>query len=320
MKTIYQELRHIQKSPGSLASDLTKHLQRRQHLGTAVVICEQPFSLMPVVRKQWFKITRNLQRERAATVNAQKILQLTYAVTRMHHLTFVSKAPSKHPNADVFFVTPSELTSLPERCFSLYVIAPIEPSHLQTLISQLLDQATVFDYEHITSKLSLKFRPKAELADRVRNNWAEVKAFLQEQQIDIEALAQHSAQQPALLDDALDVLLDHGQDFLGLAGSFHHNLQLAQPLDLTHETQKRYSTLALLAHRVQTLSAGNLAEYLDSIGSDSAFFLRDSASEQDERQQLVELLTYHQQAGHGNIYKLLKQQVSDQSSVSVQPA
>jgi hypothetical protein len=83
-------------------------------------------------------------------------------------------------------------------------------------------------------------------------------------------------------------------------------LQLAQPLQPSHETQREYNTLMLLAHRVQTLNTGQLNQYLESVSIDNSFFLRDTEPAQESpRRQLADLLAYHELAGHTRIYEKL---------------
>ncbi len=306
--THYLELRNIQHGQtDTLAPDLAKHLHKRQHLGTAIVIADEPLKLMCLVRKQWLKLARNLQRERAGTVNAQKILHLTYAVTRMHNLTFVAKTPEQRPEADIFFVAPHELKNLPSQCFSFYVVTKALPSEfLKTYIPRLPTDALVVDYVNVTKASNTDLQTKESLNNRVREYWQETEAFLQRVGVGINELAGVATVRPALLDDAIDTLLNCSADFLRVASAFQHSLQLAQPLEPPRAVQHRYSILALLAHRVQTLSTGKLDEYLDTIVADNSFFLRDSASEADERLQLSELLRYHEQAGHTNIARILQ--------------
>jgi hypothetical protein len=303
----YLEVRPTRRTMSDgLATDLARHLHTRQHLGSAVIVTGEPLKLLAVVRKQWFKLARHLQRERASTVNAQKILHLTYAVTRMHNLAFVAKTPEQRPDASVFFVPSEELhTNPPPQCYSLYLTEDINAKLLHKYIRELPSGSLVVDYANATASFANMFRAKESLNEQVRSHWRQVLDFLQELHIDISALARQSGPRPNPLDDAIDILLDYSDDFLRIAGIFQHTYQLAQPLEPLHETQREYNTLTLLAHRVQTLQTGKLSDYLDSIVADNSFFLRDGSTERNIHWELVAVLAYHKHAGHLRIYRKL---------------
>jgi hypothetical protein len=306
MSSYYLEVRSPGTANAQLAMDIAKHLQRRQSLGTAIVVCDKPLALMCVVRKFWMKLARNLQRERASTVNAQKILHLTYAVTHMHHMTFVAKTPSQVPDADVFFVSPEQLTSaIPERCLTLYVIDKAPKKILAQAIPQLANQALVVDYAQQLEHALPTLLPKSQLTKQVRESWQLVDAFLQERQINVAAIAAAAPFHTSKIDDALDILLDQSQAFLRVAGDFHHLLQLAQPLDLSHETQLTYNTASLLAHRVQALSTNNLQQFFDAMPD--TFFLRDGGAEEPKPHTLLAAAAvWHEQHGHNRIGAALR--------------
>lgn len=303
----YLEVRPARRTMNDgLASDLAKHLHTRQHLGAAVIVTGEPLKLLAVVRKQWFKLARQLQRERAGTVNAQKILHLTYAVTRMHNLTFVAKTPEQRPDASVFFVRAKQLRNAPPRCYSLYLTEAVEAEHLNQYLYDLPGSSLVVDYVNATARLAELFSSKEALNEQVHNRWRHVLDFLRQLQIDITTLAQKAGAKPSSLDEAIDSLLDYSDDFLRVAGFFQHAFQLAQPLEPPRDIQREYNTLTLLAHRVQTLHTGKLSEYLDSIVADNSFFLRHPGGVDRNRQgELAMVLAYHKKAGHRRIHQKL---------------
>jgi len=291
-----------QTTNDGLATELAKHLRARQHLGSAMVVTDEPLKLLAVVRKQWFKLARGLQRERASTVNAQKILHLTYAVTRMHNLRFVAKTPAMRPDADVFFIDNTELKQLPPRCFSLYLTTSIPALLLKQTILQLAPQSLIVDYADTVGDLAQELRPKALLHEQVQTRWQAVLDFFAPLHIDIVTLSSEATTKPSILDDTIDVLLDYSTEFLQVAGTFQHALQLAQPFEPGREIQQQYKTLTQLAHRVQTLNTGKLSDYLDFITGDNSFFLRDSGSGfGTQRSELSELFMWHKAAGRFRI-------------------
>ena len=71
MSKHYFELR-LTGASTTIAADVARHLQTRQYLGTAIVICENPIIFMSVVRKQWLKLVRALQKQRASTLKCRR--------------------------------------------------------------------------------------------------------------------------------------------------------------------------------------------------------------------------------------------------------
>src|SRR6185503_8306670 len=108
---LYYEVRamRIFGPPTPIASDIARHLQSRQFLGMTVVVCTNPLSMLSALRKQWLRLARNLQKQRASTLNAEEILRFTHTIMHMQHLQFVAAAPTAEGDAHIFFVTPDEL-------------------------------------------------------------------------------------------------------------------------------------------------------------------------------------------------------------------
>src|SRR5215471_6519898 len=114
MSRYYFELRGASSSDNfDIAADMMRHLHTRQYLGKTIVICQRPAILMPAAHKQWLRLSRTIQRQRASTINADKILKYTRTITHMQHLRFVARTPLESPDADVFFLTQDQLDSLP---------------------------------------------------------------------------------------------------------------------------------------------------------------------------------------------------------------
>src|SRR5882762_3070435 len=70
----YFELRkQSARGTESIIADMMRHLHTRQHLGKALVICDHPLVVLSAARKQWLKLSRIIQKQRASTLNADKI-------------------------------------------------------------------------------------------------------------------------------------------------------------------------------------------------------------------------------------------------------
>lgn len=281
MSRYYYEQRdqHFKGTAG-LVSDITKHLYARKHLGKAMVICDNPMGLMCVARKQWLRLTRTAQNQRASTLNADRILRLTYAITHMQRITFVAKTPLQIPAAHIFFVTPDQLEFAPNSCYSVYATTKVQSSRLERLIKQMPDSALVIDYVHGVNQEEVNLHPKQKLTDNTLREWDLVKNFLHESGIDISKITSKGVWQHELVDEAMDVLLNESHRFLQVAGNFQHARELAQPHEEAVDEQKQYEMVSLLAHRVQALSPGAFTLPIeDAFHEEETFFLHDCPDE-----------------------------------------
>ncbi len=254
----YLEIRTTPDS-STAGADVARHLLGRQHLGKTMVVCDKPVIMMSVVRKYWLKLSRNLQRERASTLNAEKILQLTYDITHMQHMGFVARPYTDAPQADVFFVTPNELGQLPPNCFNFYVLAAPHDQQLQDVLPQLPERSLVVDYSHATAVANAPLLPKFQLEQLAIEEWQEVDRFFQKYHIDARRIADN-AHRADLVDEAVDVILNTSSQFLRIADDFLLLLRQAQPLHVPHSQQQLYDLVGLLHRRIGALTPGTLSQ------------------------------------------------------------
>lgn len=278
MVTSYFELRkQSARGTDSMAADIMRHLHARQHLGKALVISSQSLALMAASRKQWLKLARLLQKHRASTLNADKILKYTHTITHMQHMRFSSKPPLQEPEADVYFLEAViQLPELPLHCYTSYITAPLDAAQCGNIYSQLPAQALVVDYAgHAETWTSLGLQPKRMLELQVDQAWQQLCAFIASKDIEVVRLtADGGVYDIDAMDDALDRLLDVNMSFLNFANQFRRALELARPLRISKGVRQRYDALILLAHRVQALMPGAYSQhFLESYNEDDTFFL-----------------------------------------------
>ncbi len=250
------------------ASDLARHLLPRQHLGKTVVVCDKPVIMMSLTRKYWLKLLRTLLRERSSTLNVEKILQLTYDITHMQHMGFAAKPFYANPEAEVFFIEPSQIDQLPPQCFSLYIVDAPTESQLNDALAQLPGNALVVDYSRSVAARHTSLAPKYQLEAQVPVAWRQVEHYFTQQHINIHQLSQQTYGSEAL-NDAIDVILNTSSEFLRTTGSFLEMLHLAQPLIHDNTTQQLYDLVTLLHRRIFALTPGNLSQlFTQSLGDD----------------------------------------------------
>ena len=285
---LYYEVRTMRTfgPPTPIASDIARHLQSRQFLGVTVVVCHNPFSMLSALRKQWLRLARNLQKQRASTLNAEEILRFTHTIMHMQHLQFVAHMPVGQAEGHIYFATPEELESLPPGCLSLYITAAPRASQLNDWLTALAPDALVIDYVGNLGLPSLNLEPKVNIESRMLADWHDMQQFMAKNGVDVLALQSEFGLHTPAMDDALDSLLSCGNEFLHRAAAFQHIVSLSQPLkNVPATTLKQFETTMRLAHRVQSLTPGNFGGYLVKQFGDhhaESFFLRDAAPEDDE--------------------------------------
>jgi len=278
----YFELRKIsgRGTTDGLAADMMRHLYTRQYLGKTVVVCNGPaIGMVSAARKQWLKLARTLQRQRASTLNADKILKYTHGIAHMQRLKFSAKPPLEQPEADLFFLTPDRLQNLPAQCLTVYITCEATNLQLRLLQEQLPPDAVVVDY--LSNELSaIGLEPKKKLELGVAESWRQVKQFLGQYQIDISKLDKNDIRSVEAMDDALDTLLSVSHRFLSVASEFQRALELARPMHINKPLRETYDSFILIAHRVQALTPGAFSrQFLQIYNEDDTYFLYDQGHE-----------------------------------------
>ncbi len=116
------------------AKDLARHLYTRMWYGKIVIVADKPRSIIGSLRKQWLKLARRVQRERASTLNASRIVELAGAVSHMQGLRFTTHwLPDGHELADVYVATAEELLAWAPECRTMYVTCDVELEKLHII-------------------------------------------------------------------------------------------------------------------------------------------------------------------------------------------
>ncbi len=234
MGKCYMELRKSSaRGSDSIAADMMRHLHSRQHLGKTLIVADEPLSMLAAGRKQWLKLARSLQKQRAQTLNADKILKYTHTIARMQHLRFTTKGPLEEPTADIYFLTPANLSVMPLQCWTVYLFAEPSLEAAAGMIKQLPAETLFVDYRHtLPWEKQFGLQPKQVLEAQVDSEWHQVKQFLSTHHIDIAGLTDNEICDPDAMDDALDNLLAASHKFLQVANEFQRALELARPLQI----------------------------------------------------------------------------------------
>ena len=154
-------------TPERLSLDLTRHLPRRLSIGPAVIVTPRPSILLPVVRKRWMRIVREVERQRASTLDRVRRAALEHELKLMRSLRFTTKVLDSG-KADVVIIEPSEAaTSLP-RCTTLYLLAVTDSHELTALVGRLANGSTIVVYEELHGQTPLVLSVLRRIATQAR--------------------------------------------------------------------------------------------------------------------------------------------------------
>lgn len=261
--------------------------------------------MLSAARKQWLKLSRIIQKQRASTLNADKILKYTHTIAHMQHMRFSTRPPMDDPEADVYFLTSHQLGIMPLQCFTIYVTASIEEQEFADTLSQLPADSLIVDYGQTAAWQDMGLQPKHVLEEQVASEWQHAERFLDSHHINLRQLLDDPSRTIDTMDTALDTLLGTSQKFLQVACDFQRALELARPLRISRDTRRQYDAFSLLGHRVQALMPGAFTQhFLEIYNEDDGFFLYDENKLRnlvDTGESLGETLARHTHAGRSNL-------------------
>jgi len=132
----------------SLSMDLARQMADRSISGKIAVVTPHPQACYASVKKQWQRLIRGLEKERAATIGVSKIAKIHNEIARMQHTTFSFQLSSFELEADITFATADELVAMPPVCQTLYVTYDFERAKLHLLASWMPLRSLVVIYEN----------------------------------------------------------------------------------------------------------------------------------------------------------------------------
>lgn len=124
MNNLYVEIHPI-KEDVTLSWNLAHHIYTRMREGRIIIITNKPNNLLSATKKQWNKLLRRVERERASTISSTKRAELNEQVAIMKSFTFSAKPPADPLEANVTFGTINEFLRTPPYCNTAYFTYPI---------------------------------------------------------------------------------------------------------------------------------------------------------------------------------------------------
>lgn len=145
MQDLYIERRSI-NGKTLLSWDLAHHIYARGMQGKVAIVTDKPVALLSATKKQWNKLTWQVQRERSSTLNALRLGELTHQITWMQGLVFSARAPEDILEADITFATAEDFVRIPPVCSTIYVTYPFAREKLHMLVSWMPKNGVVVEY------------------------------------------------------------------------------------------------------------------------------------------------------------------------------
>lgn len=131
-------------STEQLSLDLTRHLPQRLSVGSAVIVADRPTIFLPVIRKRWMTIVREVEKQRARTLDRVKRTSLERELTRMLAWRFSTKIDK--PDTDVLVIKPEQtVCELPEH-HTLYLATDITTDQFASALEHAATGSVVVVY------------------------------------------------------------------------------------------------------------------------------------------------------------------------------
>jgi hypothetical protein len=133
-----------------LSRDLAFHICRQSLYGKVTVVTDKPYALLASVRKQWLRLIRKMQVERARMLNAERIQTLASDLARMQTVTFSSTVPQGIGDAllaHVTFMDADQCMRFAPICRTMYITYTFPREQLHMMTSWMPRNGLVVIYE-----------------------------------------------------------------------------------------------------------------------------------------------------------------------------
>ncbi len=132
-------------TPEKISLDLARHLPQRSLVGVVVIVTSRPTVMLPVLRKRWMKVIREVERQHSSTLDRRKRESLRQELVRLQQVTFAVNTAYLAAPAGVIFTSPEHLSSLGEYQ-TLYVLEPLTSVQADDLLGHLTPRGLIVTY------------------------------------------------------------------------------------------------------------------------------------------------------------------------------
>lgn len=130
----------------ALSVDLAYHISYRRIKGSIAIAANHPQALMSSVCKQWLRLIRLAEREKARTLDHQRIDNLDEIIRSMQAIRFTAKDPTDELLAYVSFARAEQFIAVTPACATLYITAPVTKLDQHMLASWMRPGSMVVVY------------------------------------------------------------------------------------------------------------------------------------------------------------------------------
>jgi hypothetical protein len=138
--------RHLEKGD-SLARDVARILANSSRYGKVVVVTAHPLGMLPAIRKQWLRLERKIWIERARTLKAPRIMELSGELNYMQSVGFTTKLPDDILEAEVTFAKADDLVRVAPECKTMIVTYNFSKLTLHMITSWMPRNGVVVVYD-----------------------------------------------------------------------------------------------------------------------------------------------------------------------------
>lgn len=142
----YVDIRPV-ASTEQLSLDLTRHLPQRLSVGPAVIIADRPTIFLPVIRKRWMTIVKEVEKQRSSTMDRIKRMSLERELTRLITLRFTTKI-DRALLTDVLVIKPEQTVCELPRYHTLYIAADITIDQFASALEYGVSGGVIVLYEN----------------------------------------------------------------------------------------------------------------------------------------------------------------------------
>lgn len=127
----YTDIRYV-SGPEKISLDISRHIPRRVMVGPVVIIHHRPEVFLPVLKRRWVTLTREVQRHYASTLDRFKKESLQ---DELNHLTSTTFSTNPALPAAVHIARPGQITGAYN---SLYIAMIAELSYVKYELDHLM--------------------------------------------------------------------------------------------------------------------------------------------------------------------------------------
>lgn len=124
----------LEESSFSDTKDMARHMCARMYSGKIVIVADKPTGLLSSLRKQWLQLIRDLQKQRASTLDPTRINEITGRIAHMQQTRFAAtwyKGDADFDfDYDVCIATADQLHHWPPEYKTMYVTSKLDREKL----------------------------------------------------------------------------------------------------------------------------------------------------------------------------------------------